>query len=469
MYSVLTDIETRDNLYFDFLASMNVEWIGLSIGIHYDSYSDPVVRARNCPTGNFIDSGGFSSACAFYDEDIRSFVSRARARGFKVYMTLAFETSAWLDSINDPACGTPEYKMSRAFLGSPEFPEWLGAAQDCIPESEWWWNPSNELHEQKKATFFSTLTDVAVHYATIGEEEGVELYSLGTETDELFRTRLDGNFENHFRVELQALVDSVRSVYSGLLTYDQQIGSATTDSNKYIFDDLGLDVVGISAYFDLVDSPPNRIMSVAELEAAWVDAFEEQLVPIKELYPSKPIIFTEIGFVNGINTPFNHRLNEGELIGEPYDEDNPTEGMIQQQNIFESFYNVNAQYDDLVAGTFIWGQDYFPYNNGWGCDRVDWSLVCRPAKDTIANSYGDWIDKDIDRVFDWAEATFPDVFPAGPSSMEGLGYRFRFYPQSSTYLASQAGRVVVHNGTTWNLLDVGSVREFLDSASQRGF
>src|SRR5204862_308449 len=93
-----TAIRRPDQEYFEFLARTNVEWIGISIALHYDSFSNPVVNAENCTSGGMKDTGGNYTSCAFYDQDLESFIARARQRGFKIYLTLAFETSVDIDS-----------------------------------------------------------------------------------------------------------------------------------------------------------------------------------------------------------------------------------------------------------------------------------------------------------------------------------------------------------------------------------
>ena len=57
-----------------------------------------------------------------------------------------------------------------------------------------------------------TYTAQAVHFARIAQEEGVRLYSLGTEVDRLFRTRKVGRqWTTDFRQELLTMVAGVRS------------------------------------------------------------------------------------------------------------------------------------------------------------------------------------------------------------------------------------------------------------------
>src|SRR5207237_8295166 len=93
--------------------------------------------------------------------------------------------------------------------------------ESCINAAYWWWNPGQPSYAQNLAQFWNTYTQVAVKYATLCEETGVEMFSLGTETDHLFRTRTSTTWKNHFAIQLTQMVGAVRAAYSGLVTYDQ--------------------------------------------------------------------------------------------------------------------------------------------------------------------------------------------------------------------------------------------------------
>lgn len=471
-----TTLNATDKTYFDYLKSINVEWIGISVAMHYDSFSNPIIATHTCATGGMLDSGGNYTSCAFRDEDLSSFINRAKANGFKIYLTLAFESSQDLDSTASPACGTPNYKMSRWLLGQPQLPTGSISAQ-CIAAADWWWNPYHPQHTTKVAQFWNSYQQIAVRYAALAQQLGVDLYSLGTETDNLFRTRVGSNplYSNHFKSQLLAMVAAVRNVYSGVLTYDQSSGALAhpdwtgggADSTQYLFNDLNLDAVGVSAYFQLVGTPPQRLLSVAELETQWENIFSTYLAPLQARNPGKPIIFTEVGYTDDINSPYNEQSNAGKA--EPtFDDSHPTIGMQQQQNIYQSFFNVNARHGDLVAGTFFWGNDYFPYNDQ-SCKNIDWSVVCHPARKVLASSYQAWLNKDVDRVFNWAEATLPQYFPSGAQSISSAGYYLRYYPTTGNYLVFKDNRLIVHNGQKWNLMDVGGLRTYLDMAGVAGF
>ena len=160
------------------------------------------------------------------------------------------------------------------------------------------------------AEFWETYTDQAVHFARIAEEEGVRMFSLGTEVERLFRTRSGGYWPNHFRDELEAMVRRVREVYSGMLTYDMHYSALTASDffgpgSENLWQDLGLDVVGVSAWFPLVEHEPSRVLSVEELQDYYEDIFEEYLVPLAQRNGDRPVVFLEFGATDNVGSPAN--------------------------------------------------------------------------------------------------------------------------------------------------------------------
>jgi hypothetical protein len=76
---------------------------------------------------------------------------------------------------------------------------------------------------------------------------------------------------------------------------------------------------------------------------------------------------------------------------------------------------------------------------------------------------------DADRVFDWAEATYPEHFPKPGTAGVHPPYIYRYYAATGVYLGTAGGRVVVHNGREWILVDVGALADFLKKAEADGF
>jgi len=76
---------------------------------------------------------------------------------------------------------------------------------------------------------------------------------------------------------------------------------------------------------------------------------------------------------------------------------------------------------------------------------------------------------DIDRVFNWAEASYTQFLTVPAVSGYSAPYTYRYYARTGIYIGSANGRVVVHNGKEWNLLDVGSLSDYLGVAKDVGY
>lgn len=182
--------------YFDCLDRLGVDRLGISVALHVadsrDSTVERVYDGVEIPT--------------FRDDDLVRAMRAARRRGLGVYLTLAIE---------DQEARAAPHPVSRWQLGVS------GVPQDdprVAPES-WPWRPEASGHAAFVLAFWESYTRQAVHFGRMAQAEGVELFSLGTETDRLFRSRPGGVGPNDFGDELWALVHSLRQVYDGPLTY----------------------------------------------------------------------------------------------------------------------------------------------------------------------------------------------------------------------------------------------------------
>ena len=68
-------------------------------------------------------------------------------------------------------------------------------------------------------------------------------------------------------------------------------------------EDLDLDIIGFSAWFPLVDTPPTTPMSVETAQKKYEEIFNNYLIPITERNPNRPVVFTEYGAVDVISAP----------------------------------------------------------------------------------------------------------------------------------------------------------------------
>ena len=99
------------------------------------------------------------------------------------------------------------------------------------------------------------------------------------------------------------MVAEVREVFSGSVTYDQLVWTLLEPEvygtfHQFLWADGGFDVIGLSAWFPLVEEVPTSVLTVEELQGAWEPLFNDVLLPLRDANPDRPIMFTEFGFVD---------------------------------------------------------------------------------------------------------------------------------------------------------------------------
>jgi hypothetical protein len=445
--------------YFSDLKARNVEWIGVSVAMFVDGVANPALSLHYRPAG--------ATAFALYtfdDGDLSHFLAAAKSQGFHLYLTLSIERNG-ATGTSDPTCNTPSYVPPRWLLGHTSAnmtPDNL----TCMSASEWWWNPDHPLHATNLATFWNSYTAIATKYAAIAQQAGVEIFSLGTETEGLFRTRASGAWIDEYGAQLQAMVTAVRSVYSGWLTYDQTYDALVSANyftgQQQVFSDLALDIRGVSAYFPLATTA--RLYTEAELEGLWQLVFNQYILPAQQRDPSRPIVFLEFGYTDDVGTVVQPNTGENQ----PISATGITDGMQQQENVFQAFFNVNNAAGQPVRGAFVWDAEMSMPGDRF-CTAEGFYLWCKPLSNVLAAVYQSFVLRDADRAFDWAQAAYAPLFPSAQASFDALGYHARFYPETSTYLGYKDGEIWLHNGKQWNYYDVGALSAFLATVAAAGY
>lgn len=330
--------------YLAWLKRLHVNWIGLSVALTYDDSMDSTVER---------DTEG-SESPSFSDDVLRQAIREFRAEGIDVYLTLAFEAHE---------AESAERPVQRWQLGDSGDDEGGPCCDSGIQPDFWPWRPSHADHQAFVAEFWESYTQQAIHVATLAEEEGVRMFSLGTETDRLFRTRTNEYFMNDFAPELRSMVDRVRAVYSGLLTYDMHY-DAIINPDFYgpgsgagqLWNDLDLDVVGISAWFPLADAPPSTVMSFEDARAQYGRIISAHLVPLAARNPGRPIMFLEYGAMDLLETPSAPSDSAGfpPLVLEDADGSGLDDGREVQANIYQGMLSAMNGYPGIVNALFLW-------------------------------------------------------------------------------------------------------------------
>ena len=80
---------------------------------------------------------------------------------------------------------------------------------------------------------------------------------------------------------------------------------------------------------------------------------------------------------------------------------------------------------------------------------------------SINSAFAD-LNSDAERILNWAEPTYPELFPTSESTQFIDGWRYRYYPQTDIYVGINDAREVAVLGDIFNgLLIVGTVEELL--------
>ncbi|MXW70879.1 MAG: hypothetical protein F4Z74_05430 [Acidobacteria bacterium] len=374
--------------YIEWLQGLNVNWLLLSVSLHYEDSLDSTVSR---------ETGHDRSVPTFKDASLEQLLRELREHGFSVYLTLAFEAHR---------AETAARPVHRWQLGDPAPPETGGVPPDdptrgLIAAENWPWRPDHPDHQRFVREFWRTYTEQAVHFAQIAEDADVPLFSLGTETDRLFRSRAsDGYMHNDYGDELREMVAQVREVYSGRLTYDMHRDTLTASDffgpgsgAGHLWEDLDLDLVGVSAWFRLRESAPETPPTAHELQATFEDFFRTHLVPLAGRNPGRAIVFTEFGAMDLVeavlDTGDSSREGETKVVAD-VNRNGLDDGEETQANIYQAFFDASERFPGLVNGAFLW--------NNWIHTKETWArhwarerhygIRGKPAEAVVRGAYG---------------------------------------------------------------------------------
>nr|MDS1298427.1 glycoside hydrolase TIM-barrel-like domain-containing protein [Aequorivita sp. S2608] len=195
-------------------------------------------------------------------------------------------------------------------------------------------------------------------YAKLAENEGVELFCIGTELEKFIEHRPEYWFQ---------LISEIRAVYSGKLTY-----AANWDEYKRVpFWGL-LDYIGVDAYFPISE---NKTPSLQEIEEAWLPLKSELKTFSKK--ENKKILFTEYGYrsldFSGKEPWRSHRKAD-------------SINLEAQANLLKGLYE-SIWNEDWFAGGFLW-KWFIAHNQVGGSQNNQFTPQNKPAEQVIQKYYG---------------------------------------------------------------------------------
>ena len=205
--------------------------------------------------------------------------------------------------------------------------------------------------------------------------------------------------------------------------------------SEHLWQDLGLDVVGLSAWFPLVEREPSRVLSVEEIQEYYEGIFQDYLVPLAQQNANKPLVFLEFGATDNVGSPAN--LAASSNPPEPFEfrDENGNgidDGQETQANLYQALLNTMARYPAALGGIFWWG-NWVASDAEWAdfwANQRGFSIRNRPSEDVVRSRYevwGDWltggywmqVNDDMEVVEAGAFVDGPEL--AGSPSLPSLG------------------------------------------------
>jgi len=226
-------------------------------------------------------------------------------------------------------------------------------------------NPSN--------AWFQTYRDFVAFWADVARDNNVEMFCVGCE---LVKTLT-------WSTSWRSIIQDIRSRYPGPLTYAANHGQETSIT---WWDDL--DYIGIDAYYALTNK---NDPTLAELQTAWNNRANAIQTWRNNSWPTKDIIFTEVGYqsVDGTNrTPWWR-----DPAANPLD-------LQEQAHCYQALLSVCRQ-RPWWRGAFWWNWETNP--DAGGPNDPYHPMQNKPAQLVLAEYYLTWPgdfndDHDVDLI-----------------------------------------------------------------------
>ena len=212
--------------------------------------------------------------------------------------------------------------------------------------------------EEGWTRWFESYGEFILHYAHLAEELDIEMLAVGTE--------LQGT--THREADWQRLIDSVRQVYGGRLTYSANWNASYLRVPFW----ESLDYIGVSAYFPVpvesgaIEAGPEAASRA--IRRAW-EPHRRQLAGLAERV-DRPLLFTEAGYRSlegALEEPWQWR-NRGQV------------DLIAQEAAYDALLATFWE-EEWFGGVFFW--NWSPRREGGPRDR-GYTPRNKPASEVMA-------------------------------------------------------------------------------------
>jgi hypothetical protein len=319
--------------------------------------------------------------------------------------------------------------------------------------------------------FFSAYQAVVLQKAALARDLGIEWMALNFNNGYMFR----GGVERW-----RQLIQAVRGIgYTGKLTLfamtDTQVLAheytyfSSAERNEFF---SLFDAIGLSVYNGIRKDTPDEVLAPSQTRARMRSGLASLFDRLSDA-PVPVLVMIGAPSVHGgaVNTEYIEPC-----LGCASVAPQRTRDYQQQADLYQAAAEVIAQTpvgNGRVMGVLTWGyhqrdNPYFAGSQGDSAYDKSASVRGKPAEAVLGAWFRKWSPSPVDRVFDWGESLYPGFFPLPATSGVYGPYTYRYYAGSGIYLAEANGRIYLHNGTTYNLLDVGALSVFFEAAQTAG-
>jgi hypothetical protein len=186
--------------------------------------------------------------------------------------------------------------------------------------------------------WFASYQKFINFYADLASAENVDMFCVGCELDDVAMPGNSGVTADA-TARWKNVIASVKTHYSGPLTYSESVGNDGTGAARIYFWDA-LDYIGFEPYFGVTSS---ESPTLAELKAGFDSKFDAYAKPLYDTY-GKPIILTEA------NCYSYHGVNKT-----PIDSAGSAAVDHQAQADYYEALHQSLETRDWIKGVFWWG------------------------------------------------------------------------------------------------------------------